>query len=87
MQDEIRRLKLDLEEERSAQNLRYEKAPFSVEDADWETQKLIDDYKFKLQKAEQDVSTLQTNVSAECVNVCCCCNNNRATYSCFFGNI
>lgn len=28
-----------------------------------ESQKLLGDYKFKLQKAEQDVSTLQANVS------------------------
>jgi len=34
----------------------------SPEEADWETKKIIDDYKFKMQKAEQDINTLQTNV-------------------------
>ncbi|XP_059084810.1 leucine-rich repeat flightless-interacting protein 2-like isoform X2 [Tigriopus californicus] len=62
LQDSVRRLKLDLEEERS-RNSKLEKAPFNPEEADWETKKLIDDYKFKMQKAEQDINTLQTNVA------------------------
>eukprot|EP00095_Tigriopus_kingsejongensis_P010959 maker-scaffold129_size324999-snap-gene-1.24 protein:Tk10959 transcript:maker-scaffold129_size324999-snap-gene-1.24-mRNA-1 annotation:"leucine-rich repeat flightless-interacting protein 2" len=62
LQDSIRRLKLDLEEERN-RNARLEKTPFNPEEADWETKKLIDDYKFKMQKSEQDINTLQTNVA------------------------
>ncbi|CAM6054792.1 unnamed protein product, partial [Sphagnum tenellum] len=62
LQDTVRRLKLDLDEEKSSSQ-RLERSPFSPEDADWETKKLIDDYKFKMQKAEQDVNTLQTNVA------------------------
>ena len=56
---------MDLEEERQ-RNSRLEKmAPHSLspEETEWETKKAIDDYKFKLQKAEQDINTLQTNVS------------------------
>ena len=41
---------------------RLERTPFNPEEAEWETKKVIDDYKFKLQKAEQDISTCQTNV-------------------------
>ena len=55
---------MDLEEERQ-RNSRLEKmAPhqMSAEEAEWETKKAMDDYKFKLQKAEQDINTLQTNV-------------------------
>ena len=55
-------MKLDLEEEKS-RNQRLERSPFTPEEADWETKKLIDDYKFKMQKSEQDINTLQTNVS------------------------
>lgn len=55
-------MKLDLEEEKS-RSQRLERSPFSPEEADWETKKIIDDYKFKMQKAEQDINTLQTNVS------------------------
>merc|ERR550539_140798 len=63
--DTVRRLKMDLEEERQ-RNSRLEKmAPHSLspEETEWETKKAIDDYKFKLQKAEQDINTLQTNVA------------------------
>jgi len=63
--DTVRRLKMDLEEERQ-RNSRLEKmAPhqMSAEEAEWETKKAMDDYKFKLQKAEQDINTLQTNVA------------------------
>ena len=35
----------------------------SPEETEWETKKAIDDYKFKIQKSEQDINTLQTNVS------------------------
>ena len=56
---------MDLEEERQ-RNSRLERMaphPMSPEETEWETKKAIDDYKFKLQKAEQDTNTLQTNVS------------------------
>merc|ERR1719210_107744 len=63
--DTVRRLKMDLEEEK-ARNSRLEKmAPhqMSAEETEWETKKAMDVYKFKLQKAEQDINTLQTNVA------------------------
>lgn len=63
--DTVRRLKMDLEEERQ-RNSRLERMaphPMSLEETEWETKKAIDDYKFKLQKAEQDINTLQTNVA------------------------
>ena len=58
---------MDLEEERQ-RNSRLEKMaphPMSAEETEWETKKAMDDYKFKLQKAEQDINTLQTNVSSK----------------------
>ena len=57
---------MDLEEERQ-RNCRLERMaphPMTPEETEWETKKTIDDYKFKLQKAEQDINTLQTNVSS-----------------------
>merc|ERR1719189_1483489 len=63
--DTVRRLKMDLEEEK-ARNSRLEKMPphqMSAEETEWETKKAMDDYKFKLQKSEQDINTLQTNVA------------------------
>merc|ERR1711963_871290 len=42
---------------------RLERSPFNPEEAEWETKKVLDDYKFKLQKSEQDINTLQTNVA------------------------
>lgn len=62
LQDTVRRLKMDLEEEKN-RSQRLEKTPFNPEEAEWETKKVLDDYKFKLQKSEQDINTLQTNVS------------------------
>ena len=62
LQDNVRRLKMDLDEEKN-RSQRLERTPFNPEEAEWETKKVIDDYKFKLQKAEQDISTCQTNVS------------------------
>ena len=38
-------------------------APFSEEEADWETKKMIDDYKFRVQKSEQDMTTMAANVA------------------------
>ena len=32
---------------------RLERTPFNPEEAEWETKKVIDDYKFKLQKGEK----------------------------------
>ncbi|XP_034243200.1 uncharacterized protein LOC117646410 isoform X2 [Thrips palmi] len=65
--DQIRHFKLELEDERS----RHRNGPRTLngpqdsdmEDLQRESQKLLGDYKFKLQKAEQDVSTLQANVA------------------------
>ena len=68
LQDNVRRLKLDLEEEVN-RNSKFERSPFSPEEADWETKKIIDDYKFKMQKAEQDINTLQTNVRVQLLSV------------------
>merc|ERR1711935_209931 len=62
LQDNVRRLKMDLDEEKN-RSQRLERTPFNPEEAEWETKKVIDDYKFKLQKAEQDISTCQTNVA------------------------
>ena len=61
LQDTVRRLKMDLDEEKS-RSQRLERSPFNPEEAEWETKKVLDDYKFKLQKSEQDINTLQTNV-------------------------
>ncbi|XP_076236525.1 leucine-rich repeat flightless-interacting protein 2 isoform X1 [Calliopsis andreniformis] len=69
LQDEIRHLRLELEETRN--RMRSEKSPGSVlagclsdsEDVQREANKLLADYKFKLQKAEQDMSTLQATVA------------------------
>jgi chromosome segregation ATPase len=62
LQDTLRRLKMDLDEEKS-RSQRLERSPFNPEEAEWETKKVLDDYKFKLQKSEQDINTLQTNVA------------------------
>eukprot|EP00096_Caligus_rogercresseyi_P010841 TRINITY_DN4075_c0_g1_i1.p1 TRINITY_DN4075_c0_g1~~TRINITY_DN4075_c0_g1_i1.p1 ORF type:complete len:398 (-),score=73.13 TRINITY_DN4075_c0_g1_i1:315-1508(-) len=62
LQDLVGRLKLDLEEERT-KNLKLERSPFSSEDAEREAKRIIDEYKFKFQKSEQDSATLQTNVA------------------------
>ncbi|XP_044598981.1 leucine-rich repeat flightless-interacting protein 2 isoform X3 [Cotesia glomerata] len=67
LQDEIRHLRLELEEAKS--RLRSERSSGSVlgfldsEDVQREANKLLADYKFKLQKAEQDMSTLQATVA------------------------
>ncbi|XP_043268274.1 leucine-rich repeat flightless-interacting protein 2 isoform X4 [Venturia canescens] len=68
LQDEIGHLRLELEEAKS--RLRSEKSSGSVlggfsdsEDVQREANKLLADYKFKLQKAEQDMSTLQATVA------------------------
>ncbi|CAL1688632.1 unnamed protein product [Lasius platythorax] len=68
LQDEIRHLRLELEETRN--RMRSERSSGSVlgclsenEDIQREANKLLADYKFKLQKAEQDMSTLQATVA------------------------
>ncbi|XP_025996824.1 leucine-rich repeat flightless-interacting protein 2 isoform X2 [Solenopsis invicta] len=67
LQDEIRHLKLELEETRN--RMRPEKSGSILgclsdnEDIQREANKLLADYKFKLQKAEQDMSTLQATVA------------------------
>ncbi|KAK9501273.1 hypothetical protein O3M35_012015 [Rhynocoris fuscipes] len=62
LQDELRHVKLELEEERSKNN-RFSANPADLEDIQREANKQLGDYKFKLQKAEQDVSTLQATVA------------------------
>ncbi|KAK6617936.1 hypothetical protein RUM43_014165 [Polyplax serrata] len=62
--DEVRHLKLELEEEKNKKRsdtrsgLTVNNGPL-----DEETCKILSDYRFKLQKAEQDVSTLQATVA------------------------
>lgn len=70
LMDSVRRLKLDLEEERQ-RGARLEKEGgggrgvegAGSEGGEWESKQVVDDYKFKLQKSEQDINTLQTNVA------------------------
>jgi chromosome segregation ATPase len=62
LQDNLRRLKMDLEEEKN-RNQRLEKTPSTPEDIERETKRVVDDYKFKMQKSEQDIQTLQTTVA------------------------
>lgn len=61
LQDTVRRLKLDLEEERSRSSLARGAA--SQEELERETKKLLDDYKFKISKSEQEIATLAANVA------------------------
>jgi len=61
LQDTVRRLKLDLEEERSKSSLQRGLA--TQEEIERETKKAMDDYKFKMQKSEQEILTLQANVA------------------------
>ncbi|XP_020295743.1 leucine-rich repeat flightless-interacting protein 2 isoform X2 [Pseudomyrmex gracilis] len=64
LQDEIRHLRLELEETRN--RMRSERSSGYLSDNDdvqREANKLLADYKFKLQKAEQDTSTLQATVA------------------------
>jgi len=61
LQDTVRRLKLDLEEERSRSSLARGAA--SQEELERETKKLLDEYKFKISKSEQEIATLAANVA------------------------
>jgi len=62
--DEINRLKLELQEAKHHSNSHYNGTDSdNLEDAQKETNKVLGDYKFKWQKAEQDISTLQANVA------------------------
>ena len=74
LNDSVRRLKLDLEEERQ-RGARLEKKGVAgggggADDEGAEAKAaVVDDLKFKLQKAEQDINTLQTNVSPQCYHL------------------
>ncbi|KAL1138149.1 hypothetical protein AAG570_009841 [Ranatra chinensis] len=61
LSDELRHVKLELEEER-ARGSRVGSSSGDIQDIQRETNKQLGDYKFRLQKAEQDVSTLQANM-------------------------
>jgi len=50
---------LDLEDER---NKRFEKKPLNNTEMEAAAKSIIEDYKFKLQKDEQDILVLQANV-------------------------
>ncbi|XP_059478030.1 leucine-rich repeat flightless-interacting protein 2 isoform X2 [Neocloeon triangulifer] len=70
LQDQVRHLKLELEEERNRNLKGSVGSTYSVNgpnddemDLQREASKQLGDYKFKLQKAEQDISTLQANVA------------------------
>jgi len=71
--DQIRRLQLDLDEEKH-KNLQYEKMStgpaqhmngpdLKLMEVQREATKLVSDYKFKLQKSEQEIATLQGSVA------------------------
>lgn len=61
LQDTVRRLKLDLEEERSRASLARGAA--DLEEAERETKKLLEEYKFRISKSDQEVATLEANVA------------------------
>ena len=73
LNDTVRRLKLDLEEERQRSSRLEKMTPktLSPEETERENKKVLDDYKFKLQKSEQDINTLQTNVRYDLKNTVC----------------
>ncbi|XP_047359253.1 leucine-rich repeat flightless-interacting protein 2 isoform X3 [Vespa velutina] len=64
LEDQIRHLRLELEETKN--RIRSERSPGGLtysEDIQREANKLLIDYKFKQQKTEQDMSTLQATVA------------------------
>ncbi|KAJ8917643.1 hypothetical protein NQ315_005090 [Exocentrus adspersus] len=70
LQDQISHLKLELEEERSkrrkyssADLLNGPSSDYDYDDVQRETSKQLAEYKFRAQKAEQDVATLQATVA------------------------
>merc|ERR1711902_270396 len=60
LQDTVRRLELDLEEERSRASMARGAA--DMEEAERETKKLLEDYKFRISKSDQEIATLEANV-------------------------
>lgn len=76
LSDQLRRLKLDLEEERTKSSLKDKSRPLSSptsvngsepigDAAEWQNggSKQINEYKVKLQKADQEIATLQATVA------------------------
>lgn len=68
LEDEISHLKLELEEERnkrrkSSSTLNGPSSDYDYDDQQREASKQLADYKFRAQKAEQDVATLQATVA------------------------
>ncbi|XP_050530362.1 leucine-rich repeat flightless-interacting protein 2 isoform X2 [Daktulosphaira vitifoliae] len=62
--EEISRLKLELQEAKHFSDIQCNGTDSDdLEDTQKETNKVLGDYKFKWQKAEQDISTLQANVA------------------------
>jgi len=61
VQDHNRRLKLDLEEERNLSS--SARGAANQIEMERETKKLLDEYKFKISKCEQENATLQANVA------------------------
>jgi len=61
LQDTVRRLKLDLEEERSRASMARGAA--DMEEMERETKKLLEEYKFRITKSDQEISTLEANVA------------------------
>lgn len=61
LQDTVRRLKIDLEEEHSKSSL--QRGIAMQEEIERETKKALDDYKFKMQKSDQEIATLGANVA------------------------
>ncbi|XP_050695645.1 myosin-11-like isoform X2 [Eriocheir sinensis] len=60
LEDQVRRLKLELEEERSESRRRENGLDYEKQK---EQSKTVNEYKFRVQKAEAEVSTLQANVA------------------------
>jgi len=61
LQDMNRRLKLDLEEERNLSS--SARGAITQQEIERETKKLLEEYKFKISKCEQENATMQANVA------------------------
>ena len=73
VQEALRHLKLNLEEEKS-RNESLDRTPFTPETVtDGESKKLLEDYKFRMQKSEQDLTTLQSTVRSNHELLHCFC--------------